>query len=557
MRWTIKGQLMLAMAIMAAVMTISAGLLYVVMRDAEATLQSIYDDRVVPLRTLKTVADAYALSIVDTTHKMRAGVLFWNEAQSSVDNAVTVIAENWQRYMQTALTPAEQELLTEAQPQIELAAKSVARLQELIKTKDVIDLAKFADMELYAAIDPLGATLNKLMDLQVDVVKAAYDAASRRFFLLRWAMAVLLGLAVISIAAGAYIAIARISTPIKDMVRAMLALAGGAWQTEVPSLGRGDEIGDMAAAVATFKHNGLEAERLRASEDAAQRMGAARAERLDQLTQDFRQATHSVLEQLGVAADEMDQQAATLSDVAALSLGEVRSVLEATQAASGNVQTVAAASEQLTASVDEIARQIATAASMAREADAQGQRSSAVMQSLLEATERIGEVVELINRIAGQTNLLALNATIEAARAGDMGKGFAVVASEVKNLATQTARATDDIQAQISAVQHSSKAASQAIAAISTTIERVNDIAGAIAAGTSEQSKATAEIARSIQHAANGTMEISSRVGGINHTADRTRQSAEHVMGAAGRLSQENAVLRDLIHQFLGAVRAI
>ena len=220
------------------------------------------------------------------------------------------------------------------------------------------------------------------------------------------------------------------------------------------------------------------------------------------------------------------------------------------------MQTVATAAEQLTASIHDIARQVSTSAGIAHEAEQEAGRVSSTILELAEAARRIGEVIQLINAIAAQTNLLALNATIEAARAGEAGKGFAVVASEVKNLANQTAKATEDIAAQVGSVQSATQAAVGAIGGIAGTIGQINGIAAGISSAVEEQGSATREIARNVQEAATGTQEVSSNIAGVQDAAGETGRTAELVLSAADDLMRQSQMLRDRVDRFLSTIRA-
>jgi methyl-accepting chemotaxis protein len=556
MRLTIRTQLIATLTALAVTLAGTTALLHKASSDAEASLQTIYSDRVVPLRDLKLIADAYAVNIVDTTHKVRSSAFTWEEGIASVQKSTTQISELWNAYVGTYLVPDEIALVEQAKPQMATADVAVAKLSGLLQAKDPAALAAFADQELYAAIDPIGGTLSSLIELQVNVVKQEYETAQSNFAWAAWVSYALMAIAIVSVAAGAYVVVVRVSRPLSEMVQAMLALAQSKWETVVPSLGRTDEIGDMAGAVDVFKTNGIEAQRLREQQEIEQRQREVRAKRLEDLTREFDLKAEGALTQLAGAAEEMENQANSLTQVARTSVEQANSVTAATDQASGNVQTVAAASEELSASISEIARQVADTASMTRAATDQSQQTNVLVGGLVEAANRIGEVVKLINDIAAQTNLLALNATIEAARAGEAGKGFAVVASEVKNLATQTAKATEEIQQQISGVQHSTQEAASAIGAISETIAKINEISSGIAAATQEQTAATAEIARSVQEAAAGTQEVTMRMSGVNDAAGETGNVATQVLAAAKMLARENTNLRELVSAFLADVKA-
>ena len=283
---------------------------------------------------------------------------------------------------------------------------------------------------------------------------------------------------------------------------------------------------------------------------------AERGKKVDALTNAFESNVTQMVGLVSSAATQLQATARSMSGTADVTTRQASTVASAAEEASVNVQTVASAAEELAASIGEISRQVAQSAKVAGKAVEDARRTDTVVRALADGAQKIGEVVGLISNIAGQTNLLALNATIEAARAGDAGKGFAVVASEVKSLATQTAKATDDIARQIAQIQTATKEAVESIQSIGATIGEVSEIAAAIAAAVEEQGSATQEIARNVQQAAIGTTEVTSTIGGVSQGASSTGAAATQVLGAAEELSKQSERLSGEVGRFIAGVKA-
>jgi methyl-accepting chemotaxis protein len=325
--------------------------------------------------------------------------------------------------------------------------------------------------------------------------------------------------------------------PIGLLKAVMEAFAGNNLHANVPGLDRRDELGDMARTVEVFKKNGLEVERMRAEQQEAEKRNAEqRKADMFRLADDFEGAVGEIIETVSSASTELEASATTLTSTAVRSQELSIVVAAASEEASTNVQSVASATEELSSSVNEISRQVQQSARMANEAVDQARTTNDRVSELSKAAARIGDVVELINTIAGQTNLLALNATIEAARAGEAGRGFAVVASEVKALAEQTAKATGEIGQQISGIQAATQDSVIAIREISGTIERLSEISSTIAAAVEQQGAATQEISRNVQQAAEGTQQVSSNITDVQRGASETGSASSQVLSAAKSL---------------------
>ena len=340
------------------------------------------------------------------------------------------------------------------------------------------------------------------------------------------------------------------------MSASMDRLTAGDYTVAITDTHRGDELGAMSKALDSFKNSLARAEELDHQQKAAQQEQAARRAAIDIATRAFADNIEKVVSEVTAAAQQLRGNAQGLSSTADLTLNKASSVASASDQASGNVGAVASATEELSASIGEISRRVAEASQVAAQAVGEAKDTNVMVRGLAEAATHIGEVVGLINDIASQTNLLALNATIEAARAGEAGKGFAVVAQEVKSLANQTAKATEDIQSQVAAIQTATDKAVAAIGGITQTIDVISEITTTVASAVTQQGAATGEIARSVQQASVGTAEVSRNIVDVTDAARQTEQSASDLLGSAEALHHQSDALRSEVTEFLKQVRA-
>jgi methyl-accepting chemotaxis protein len=348
-----------------------------------------------------------------------------------------------------------------------------------------------------------------------------------------------------------------ISRPLNLLGTRMEALADGSLDGEIPGVGRGDEVGKMAATVQIFKDNAVRMRELEKSEtETRQRTANERRTAMEGLAGDFERSVNGIVRSVSTAAAGMQTTAQSMTATASDASARAATVSAASQNASNNVGTVAAAAEELSSSVTEISRQVSRSSEIASKAVGDAERTNATVQVLSTGAEKIGEVVKLIHSIAAQTNLLALNATIEAARAGESGRGFAVVASEVKALANQTAKATEEISGQVAAMQQSTSDAVAAINGITQTIAQMSEITVSISTAIEQQGEATREIARNIQSVAAGSSEINSHIGGVTTAAEATGSAASEVLSNARELDNQSGMLRSAVDGFLAKVRA-
>jgi methyl-accepting chemotaxis protein len=442
-------------------------------------------------------------------------------------------------------------------------------------TQEAITLSKdyaanFEELQktIFARNDLIDKTMNKIgpvmagdLDAITTAKKAAQDELGpRAAAAMSESMIIALiisGLALVLGLAAGFVIARGITRPIGAMTTAMGVLANGDTTVQIPAVGQKDEIGTMAAAVQVFRDNMIENERMRAEQEAAKKRAEAERRRamLD-LADRFEASVGQVAGAVTSAATELQATAKSLSETAEETSQQSNAVASAAEEMTQNVQTVAAATEELSSSIREISNQVTESTRIVGSAVTQADDTNGKVKALSEAAQKIGDVVTLINEIAAQTNLLALNATIEAARAGEAGKGFAVVASEVKNLATQTAKATEEIAGQVRSIQDATGTSAQAIEHIAVTINRVSEISTAIAGAVEEQGAATQEIARNVQEASSSAAEVSNNITGVTAASEQTSAGSAQVLTAASELAQNGEKLRHEVGVFLATVRA-
>jgi methyl-accepting chemotaxis protein len=522
-----------------------------------ASISSLYSDRIVPLRDLKIVADLYAVNIVDTSHKLATGNIAWSKGAPLIGEAQERIGKIWSGYLTTKLTDHEKRLVAETEHAMIAANASVKQLSTLIASHDETALTDFVSSRLYQSIDPVSTAMHALIDLQIEESDKVFDdyvSFSETLQALR-----LTTLIFGAIAAGfALIVVLRgVVAPLRAMTAMMRRLATGDATQPVPGAGRRDEIGSMAASVQVFKENLIRNRQL--EEEAALAQASSEVQRraaMAEMADGFERAVGGIVGTVSSAATELQATAQQMSSTAQQTAGQSIAVASAAEEASVNVNTVASAAEELGASVGEIGRQVASSSGLAQQAVAEADQAATMVNALESAVGRIGDVVQMISTIAAQTNLLALNATIEAARAGEAGRGFAVVATEVKELAGQTARATGEIGAQIGQIQGATGQAVGAIAAITARIREISAVATGIAAAVEEQGAATNEIVRNVAEASVGTAQVTGNISGVARASEETGAAASQVLASATELSRQSEHLRTELHRFLSGMKA-
>ena len=461
-----------------------------------------------------------------------------------------------QRYEALPASPEERALYQAADKKLEeyLAAEATYVAQS--RTGDSAQaIQTYAKVAVPISIEAEGA-IGKVIALNDKGAADAEAQADREFKDARTIiLAGIAGALLFALFAGWYL-IRNVAGPVIAMTGAMGRLADHDLDVTIPAVGQKDEIGRMADAVQVFKDSMLKADALAAAQAEAQAARERRSRLLEELTRGFDAEVNGVVDQLASASTELQSSAQAMSATAEETSRQSSAVAAASEQTAANVQTVAAATEELSASIAEIGTRVNQSASIAKEAVTQAAETDRTVHALAEAAQKIGTIIALINDIASQTNLLALNATIEAARAGEAGKGFAVVASEVKSLASQTARATEDIGAHVGAIQAETERATTAIGAINRTITSISESATTMAAAVEEQTAATREIARNVQEAAGGTQETTSNIAGVSQAAGETGEAAAQVLATAGEVARGSTTLKDSVTSFLARVKA-
>lgn len=471
-----------------------------------------------------------------------------------VDENVARIADVYRRAQEAGVAPEHLAVVTRIHDNALAYRDGFRKAQQLA-----------GDPQAFEAV--YSDTLDRLGPLMVDEATEGLLAAVAREeklgpvirdeFLWQEVASVVLGLAIVAVGLGIALFAARsLSRPVVAITGVMRRLAHDDLTVTIPGTQRGDELGEMARAVDVFKARMIEGERMRSEQERETAAKLRRQEAMEAAVGEFQSAARAAIATVTSAASQMEGAARGLTGTASNSAARTVSVGEAAEEANQNVQTIATAAEELAASIQEIARQVSSSTAMSERAVASAGLTSERVQSLALASQKVGEVLRLISDIAEQTNLLALNATIEAARAGEAGRGFAVVAAEVKELANQTSRATEEIGAQITAIQSATGVAVSDIRSITETIREMDIVTTAIASAVEQQGAATQEIARNVQSAATGTMSVTGSIADLGAAAEQTGGASREVLSAATELNRQSDMLRGQIDRFLTAIRA-
>jgi len=553
---TLRARLITVVASLAAFILVIGLISIMAVQRASTHMQSVYNDRVIPLTQLFEVNDrmqANILALYQSATDGRAGKPVGNSASVVADN-IAAISRVWGQFIATEQTP---EIKAVADAYVQKRQAYVE--QGLRAALPLLAAGKFDELtqHLTGTVNPLFVIAkqdaDKLVVLQVQEAKMAYESAERSSVI---NFAVTIAAIVAGIAFGGLLAIMTIRAVVRplDQLNGLMAkIAKGEFNSRV-LIDRDDETGialrNLQALQAKLGYDRVE------QADVARRVELDKRKAMHKMADDFQTAVGGIVETVSAASTQLEAAAGTLTKTAETTQDLSTGVAAASEQVSANVQSVASASEELAASVNEISRQVHVSQQIASAAVVQANETHSRITDLSRAASQIGDVIKLITSVAEQTNLLALNATIEAARAGDAGKGFAVVAQEVKALAAQTAQATSQIVGQIAAVQTATAESVTAIEEIGGTIARIAEIACTIAAAVEEQGAATQEIAHNVQQAAQGTTEVASKITDVNHGAGETGSASTHVLSSAQSLSSESNHLKNEVDRFLATVRA-
>jgi PAS domain S-box-containing protein len=553
---TLKARMVTLMSVQAAFMVVIGVAGVLATRDSNTQMKSIYEDRTVPLAQLFEINDRMkdnTVALYDALAEGRAGKPPGNISDRVAAN-VDAVSKAWAEYMSASLTAEEKSVADDFAPKrrnyVEQALKPGLALLADRKYDELDALLTGSASRLYAIAKQ---DMEKLVAIQIREGKTFYEAAGRQYSLV---LAIVIGMLIAGLVLAGFLGlqtIRAIGRPVVQLNGVMAKIAQGVFNNRVV-VECDDEIGIALRNLQAMQAKlGFDRE---SQKDMEKRVAVQRKADMHKLAGDFEAAVGDIIETVASAATELEAAAGTLTHTADSAQQLSIAVASASEEASTNVQSVASATEEMASSVNEISRQVQDSARMANEAVDQARHTNDRVSELSKAASRIGDVVELINTIAGQTNLLALNATIEAARAGEAGRGFAVVASEVKALAEQTAKATGEIGQQITGIQAATQESVGAIKEISGTIERLSEISSAIAAAVEEQGAATQEISRNVQQAAQGTQQVSSNITDVQRGASETGSASSQVLSSARSLSTDSNRLKLEVDKFLATVRA-
>ncbi|WP_417829490.1 methyl-accepting chemotaxis protein [Thalassospira sp.] len=553
---SIPAKLMSCFAVMIAVILLVAGAgIFATMKVNSANQQRDYLSEFE--RDYRNLDRAYLMArqelIYFLTTGDRAGLTGYEKSLHEIDIRTDVIKSY------AVINPQVAALIEEMDGAIdhweEIAVEQVRLMRHYLTVNHARAIeASGEPRELADQVTMIASALAKNIDQLVLDVEAEVDQAMRIFQITLGAGVVLL--IAMAVLFGGTLS-RMIATPIRKMTEAMGKLAAGNLEIETLDMKRSDEVGAMAKSLEVFRENARERARMAEQEKIEAQRQVERSQRMGTLTKSFDEKIQDVLHAVNAALDDVRSASETLTSHAQRANHDAQGVAEQAQESSSNIETVASATAQLSASISEISSQIARVTEITQVAVGETERTNERVEKLNDAAQSVGEVVNLISDIADQTNLLALNATIESARAGEAGKGFAVVAGEVKNLASQTVKATEQITAKIVEMQSETGAAAEAVRGFADTITKIDELMSVVASAVEEQGAATEEISRSVEGAANGNIAITNAVKNVAEATTQSGDLSNGQLDSVGRLAAANDALRTHVNGFLDDVRAV
>ncbi len=542
MRIRIAPLLLTILAMIGAVNGGAAVYAWVSMRHNAQSFTEIKTNAVAPLIDLKALSDAYAVFVVDASHKMRNGNFTWEEGATSLADAVKNINRAWSALTQAQLPPSVQQAFAEARERRAPAEQVTQDLVRITAAKNSAQLEQLIKEQLYQAIDPFTESIGGMMDT---IVAETNDKVVQEVTSVTQATLIIALLGLFSLAAlvaAGWVVVARVTRPLGTLANGMENMSKGDLSKEFQGTDRQDEVGEMARAATVFRE-GLIVE-------------AARRAAIQSIAGDLDRAVGQSVSTLSESTSMLVQEGTKVASVTDATLAQARSAANEGTEANHGIQSVSAAAEELTVAISEVSNRVTAVAQTARGAAEQADRVSSLVDGLNAASVRINDVTGLIGTIAAQTNLLALNATIESARAGEAGKGFAVVASEVKNLAAQSAKATESIQTEIGAMQN---IIGDVVGVIGDIVSRISQLDGentAIAAAVEEQSATTAEIASSLRNAAQAVDGLEGSIGRVSGMAEESGKAMGSITNASRTVAEEAVQLREATQALIKRLQA-
>jgi methyl-accepting chemotaxis protein len=550
----------LLLTILAMIGTVNAGsaiYAWIAMRHNAQSFTEIKTNAVAPLIDLKALSDAYAVFVVDASHKMRNGNFTWEEGATSLADAVKNIDRAWSALVRAELPPSVQEAFAQARERRAPAEQVTQDLVRITAAKNSAQLDQLIKERLYQAIDPFTESIGGMMDT---IVAGTNDKVANEVTSVSQTTMIIALLGFFSLAAliaAGWVVVARVTRPLGQLASGMETMSKGDLSKEFQGTDRQDEVGEMARAATVFREGLLEAENLRAAEASrGAEMESARRAAIQSIAGDLDRAVGQSVGTLSESTAMLVQEGSKVSSVTDATLAQARSAAHEGTEANHGIQSVSAAAEELTVAISEVSNRVTAVAQTARGAAEQADRVSSLVDGLNAASVRINDVTGLIGTIAAQTNLLALNATIESARAGEAGKGFAVVASEVKNLAAQSAKATESIQTEIGAMQ---SIIGDVVGVIGDIVKRISQLDGentAIAAAVEEQSATTAEIASSLRNAAKAVDGLEGSIGRVSGMAEDAGKAMGSITHASRTVADEAVQLREATQALIKRLQA-